>query len=88
MDKEQQARAVLARIIADNRANNFTGIDRSPAAIEKRRIRMTMASDPNSKFGGKPEGIGLELEQHVINGDLTGNQSVEVLMALYGLQQG
>lgn len=83
---ETAARTILAQILADNAAQNYPGIDRSPAAIEKRRQRMNMASDPKSKFGGKPEGFGLELEQHVINGDLTGNQSVEVLMAWYGLK--
>lgn len=82
---EQKARAVLAQILAANAASQYAGIDRSPAAVEKRRMRMRMASDPNSKFGGKSEGLGAELEQHVINGDLSCEQSIDVLMALYGL---
>lgn len=80
---EQTARATLAHILQQNAQNGYAGIDRSPAAIARRRARMTMASDPNSRFGGKPEGIGAELEQHFINGDLSNDQSVDVLMALY-----
>lgn len=83
---ESQAREVLAQIIAANKANGFAGIDRSPTAIQQRSERMKMGSNPSSRFGGKDEGIGSELEQHVINGDLTSDQAVDVLMALYGLR--
>lgn len=83
---EDKARQVLAQIIASNQANGFAGIDRSPAAITKRGERMKMGSSPNSRFGGKDEGFGSELERHVINGDLCSEQAVDVLMTLYGLR--
>lgn len=83
---ETQAKALLEQIIAQNTAQQYPGIDRSSAAIEKRRTRMRLASDPKSQFGGKSQGFGADLEQHVINGDLTSNQAVDVLMVLYGLK--
>ncbi|SUO98337.1 hypothetical protein [Suttonella indologenes] len=82
---ESKAREILAQIIAANQANGFAGIDRSPAGIAQRHERMKMGSSPNSRFGDKDEGIGSDLEQHVINGDLTSDQAVDVLMVLYGL---
>ncbi len=80
----QKAQEVLNQIIDNNRANGFDGIDRSSAGIAERKERMQMGSSPNSAFGGKNDGFGSQLEQHVIAGDLTSEQAVDVLMALYG----
>lgn len=82
---ETKAREVLNHIIASNQANGFAGINRSPAAIQARSERMKIGSSPNSRFGGKAAGIGSEIEQHIINGDLTSEQAIDVLMTLYGL---
>ncbi|SUO96868.1 hypothetical protein [Suttonella ornithocola] len=85
MSYEDKARQILQKIIDENKQNDYAGIDRTPKGVENRRQRMQIASDPHSKFGGKAQGFGAELEQHIINGDLSSDQSVEVLMALYGL---
>ena len=81
MSKEARAQEVLNQLISENQANNFEGIDRSEAGITERRNRMNIA-------GGKDKGnseFGRTLEEHVINGDITSQQSSKVLMALYGL---
>lgn len=81
MSHEAKAQEVLDQIIAENKANNFEGIDRSDAAIGDRRARMNVA-------GGKDKTdspFGRKLEEHVINGDIDSEQSSRVLMALYGL---
>lgn len=81
MSNEAKAQEVLDQIIAENQANNFEGIDRSEAAIAQRRERMNVA-------GGKDKGesdFGRKLEAHVINGDISSEQSSRVLLCLYGL---
>ena len=81
MSNEAKAQEVLDQLIAENKANNYEGIDRSEAAIKARHERMNVA-------GGKDKGsteFGRKLEEHIINGDITDKQSSQVLMALYGL---
>ena len=81
MNNEAKAQTLLDQLIAENKANNFEGIDRSEAAIKVRHERMNVA-------GGKDKSssvFGRKLEEHVINGDITSQQSSKVLMTLYGL---
>lgn len=81
MSNQAKAQEVLDQIIAENQANNYEGIDRSPEAVEARRQRMNVA-------GGKDKSdseFGRKLEEHVINGDISDKQSSRVLLALYGL---
>ena len=81
MSNEAKAQEVLDQLISENQATNFDGIDRSEAGIAERRNRMNIA-------GGKDKGnseFGRKLEEHVINGDITSQQSSKVSMALYSL---
>lgn len=81
MSKEAKAQEVLDKIIAENQANGFEGIDRSEAAIAQRRERMNIGGG----VGKSDSEFGRKLEEHVIQGDLSSEQSTQVLMALYGL---
>ena len=90
MINRDDAEKLLAQLILDNKATNWEGLERTEEAIRERARIIRWANGNNALEGIPPPVKGSFLDrllQHLINGDISSEQSIEVLNARYKVTQ-